>query len=101
MHVTVTQFILPRGTREFFTIEFPDDLQPQWDAIQKAGLRLTAEILTTGDVSLCIEDPKRGDFDVELAQNKPGPREPVKMLEELIRRFTAEKYEKWKEQYGD
>ena len=70
----------------------PDHLKPQWDEIQKVGLRLTAEVLLTQEVSLTLEEPDLGDYAIQVVAN--GPEVP-KAVEQMIINFTAEGFERW------
>lgn len=89
----MTQFHRPRGRMEDIWCDgVSDDLQPNYDALLSAGLRITAEVLTTGQVSLALEH-KHGDFDGEIVRNEPEA--PLHALEKLIRRFNTENLAQW------
>ena len=93
MIVSVTQFLLPDGRQRLVSAEVPDDLRPQVEAIQQSGCRLTAEVLTTDEVSQCIEHPDIGDFDHVLSPTGP---EATKKLRLMVARFDKAKCDKWK-----
>jgi hypothetical protein len=93
MKVPFTQFIPPHGRQERIEIELADELAPKLEQIAAAGCRLTAEILSTGICSFCIEEPELGDFDITLVVN--GPQVPIKITD-MIQRFTPELFEQWK-----
>jgi len=70
--VRVTQFMPPNGIeRECFPTDIPERCETAYIDMMGAGGRITAEVLTTGEVSLCIEHPVHGDFACELVM--PGP----------------------------
>jgi len=92
MEVKVTQFIRPNGRQEEITAEVDDALQPKVEAIIKAGLRFTAEVLPGGKVSLCIENSEE-DLAIEIADNGPGDNDPTAALKRLISKFTVPKGE--------
>jgi hypothetical protein len=88
MEVKLTQFIRPNGRQEEITAEVDDALRPQVEAIIKAGLRFTAEVIPGGNVSLCIENDEE-DLAIEIARNSPGENTPRAALERLISRFKG------------
>jgi len=109
MKVSLTQFLLPDGRQRIVetTIHdrlagqvaaIHDRLAGQVAAIEECGARLTAEMLTTGEVSMTVEHPKWGDFDIEVVNN--GPEVPI-ALERLIERFEKSSFEHWKASKSD
>lgn len=92
--IPVTQFIRPhRGIREE-TTEISEELRPKFELMQKLGCRLTAEVLPTGHVSLCIEQPSLGDVDCRIATNGPQVQEKI---EAMLGDFTGESFNQFKE----
>jgi len=75
-----------------------DSLKEKYDLIQKCGCRITAEILSTGLVSLCIEKPDLDDIDIDICQNGP---EVIKTLEKMIDNFEESKYLDFIKHYED
>jgi len=98
MKVSLTQFLLPDGRQRIVETTIHDRLAGQVAAIEECGARLTAEMLTTGEVSMTVEHPKWGDFDIEVVNN--GPEVPI-ALERLIERFEKSSFEHWKASKSD
>lgn len=98
MKISVIQYIRPNGgTQESSVDDMPDELVPILKELSKCGLRLAAEVLTTGEVSFTIEYPKEAaDFDIEIAVNGPGENGTKASLEKLIRRFGKKSFMVWK-----
>lgn len=93
MRVELTQFLRPSGHTRSVFCEVADDLKPQLELIEKCGLRFTCESIY-GNYSLCLEHPSYGEFDIEIAANKPGEHNR-KVLEGMIGRFDESKYHAW------
>lgn len=91
--IPFTQFHLPNGRRSHTTILSGDEEWAAYEKIRGSGLRLTIEILTTGHVSMCIEDPDVGDFDQEVCPN--DPQVPLAVSKMLLR-FDPSKVEAWR-----
>lgn len=98
MRISLIQFKLPHGEKDMIFGEVSDDLKPQYEALRKCGLHLTTEILRTGQVSTCIEDRERGDFDMVITENDSTV---VPKVEEMIRRFSVERYQEWVKAYDE
>jgi hypothetical protein len=82
MNVEVIQFMRPNGNKIRESTDIPDELEPIYEALTKANLRFTAEVLRTGEVSLTIEG-EEGDLCCEVVENGPGVQEALaKMLRE-------------------
>ena len=92
MIANFVQYLRPNGRKKLVTFEVDNDLKDQLDAIDAAGMRLTAEVLTTGQVSFMIEHPKHGDFDGRIVANGPGVPGAVNGL---IRRFDRLAFRSW------
>lgn len=91
--IEFTRFSLPNGRQ---SIDTTDVGYAEFDAYKKiraSGFRMTVELLSNGKVSMCIEDPSIGDFDLTISEN--GPAVPVK-LSELLLRFDPKAAEKWR-----
>jgi len=93
-----TQYIRPNGREVSIEIEVADDLEDQLHAIRSAGAELTAEVLTTGEVSLTIEEPDCGDWDCIVVSNGP---DVVSAVDSLIRRFDRTRFEQWRADFGN
>lgn len=92
IEVPFIQFHLPDGRQSKTTIKLDDTVSTKLEEIKNAGCRLTAEILTTGVCSFCIEKPEIGDFDMELSPNGPGVKEAVT---KMILRFSPKDFQVW------
>lgn len=92
MKVNVMQFVLPNGRQVPVTIELPGDLTGQYATMKSCGARLTAEVLTTGEVSLCIEHPEYGDFDARVVPT--GPDVPAALVQ-MLAGFRRTAFEDW------
>lgn len=54
------------------------------DKVNRLGLVLECEILQTGEIALYCHYPDEEDYGCDLATNKPGDREPGKVLTKMI-----------------
>jgi hypothetical protein len=84
--IKVTQFLLPDGRQKEVFIERPDEIAAMAGKIVAAGYRFTVELLTTGHVSMAIEDDEQ-DHDIELVPNAPGV--VGQGFDRLVTRFAA------------
>jgi hypothetical protein len=92
MFVAMTEFIPPRGRQEQEHLEVADDCAVGYEALQRHNCRLTAERLTTGALSTCIEH-EEGDYDIQIVPHDAAKfREAV---ETMLRRFDGAKFEEW------
>lgn len=73
-------------------VMIPSALGRRWREIKEHNCMLTAEVLTTGEVSLTIAHPAGGDFIVEIAQIGPDIR---KAVVRLIERWDATQFRVW------
>lgn len=94
------RFTPPDGRQTVEETEVSPELAAIALQIRHDGFRFTVELLTTGDVSMCIEDTLSdlGDFDMALAPN--GPEVPV-ALERLLRRYNSTDAQIWRLQFAD
>lgn len=73
MSIPVVQFVLPDGREKPQSIWRPREIAEKAYRLLGAGLRLEAEILTTGEVALTVADPDEGiDLACEVVPNGPG-----------------------------
>lgn len=94
MDIQITQYMRPDGRQEVRTTPIRDDLADQYDKIRRCGANLTAEVLMTGEVSLCIADSKvEDDFDIRVVANGPAV---TQAWESMIGGFCALAFETWK-----
>lgn len=103
MQIEGIQFMRPNGREVPVKVPINDELTAKWREIQDAGLRLTAEVLISGDVSVALEERELGDFAIELCGNEPGcDQTPTQGVEKMIREFSHEAFDDWKrEAIGD
>lgn len=87
--VTLTQFLRPDDWQTDVTTMRPAAIAEKARRIQEAGLRLTAEVLATGEVSMCIEGPE-SDLAIRVVPNGPGVNEA---LDGMIMAFDLENQE--------
>jgi hypothetical protein len=99
--VPITQFLYPNGEKRDLVCDVSDYVAAMYEeVIYPLGLRITAECLQgTPIVSMCLEEPKLGDYSCVLATNsKEEPGIVKDALEALIRRFDIQEFEFWKAQ---
>lgn len=94
MIIEITQYHLPDGRRTTETTTIADSLKDKYELIRKLGLSLTAEVLSTGNVSCTITDNELGDIDISLTKN--GPEVQVG-IEKMLARFNESTYQDFKE----
>lgn len=87
--IEFTQFLRPNGRQTAVFVSRPDEIAQQADELKAAGVRLEAEVLTTGEVSMTCErtgpDGEVEDLSIRLCPN--GPAVPA-MIDELIAEAT-------------
>jgi hypothetical protein len=93
MVVQITQFMAPNGEIRERQCEVPDDCAVGYEALRRKNCRLTAEVLTSGHVSQCIEH-EEGDYDIRLARNG---QDVITSLITMIRAFDGAEFDKWLE----
>lgn len=86
--VEVTQYMRPYGRPVKQYAKVSENLSKELAAIQDRGWRVAAEVLTTGEVSITVEDPIR-ERDVTIKVVPNGPEVP-KALVEAIREAARE-----------
>jgi len=71
--IPFTQYVRPDGRKRPVTINRPAEIEAKARALLLMGLRLEAEVLTTGHVSFTVYDPViEQDIVQEVVQNGPG-----------------------------
>ena len=86
MTVEVIQYMRPSGRPNSQATTISDDLSTAYAAMKAAGCNFAAEVLTTGEVSVTIEDRERGeDLDCEYASIVPSVQAGYEAM--LRRRF--------------
>ncbi len=92
MTIQVTQFIRPNGRQEIATTTVDNKCGDNYKLMRELGCRLTAEVLRTGEISLCIEHPEHGVFDIRIESNGPAVKHA---LEDMLMVFSKERLDKW------
>jgi len=82
MLVEIIQYLRPNGVKRMECAEVADSLKEAYEDMMSCGFHLAAEVLTTGHVSLTIEDDEK-DVDIELVENGPNV---LPKLEAMIQR---------------
>ena len=83
MVVTVIQYMRPNGRTVETSTELPDTMRPFYETMLRRGWHFSAEVLTTGHISLTIEDRvKELDVAGRIVVNGPAVQ---CALEELLR----------------
>lgn len=93
MTVAVTQYLMPDGRRQETSTKLLERLRPQYEYMLKRGWNFGAEVLTTGHISVTIEDRKKGeDVEIRVIANGPGVQSAMEeMLEAISRRMKPKK----------
>lgn len=92
--IPVLKFTPPNGDREWITCEVPDDEFEHFESARAHGLRLTVEMLRTGEISMCLEHPELGDFDQVICANGQVV---VEKRRDLLMRFSPSDMEQFVE----
>jgi hypothetical protein len=73
MIVQVRQYLRPNGRIENVTTDLSDDLASHYSEMIALGWNFGAEVLTTGNISLTIEDLDKGeDITGRIVSNDPS-----------------------------
>jgi len=88
--VEIMQFMRPRPAK--MNCNLQKAVEHKYREMKRTGARLTAEVLATGQVSLCIEESRLGDFLSEVVPN--GPEVP-RALERMLAQFNASRFRLW------
>lgn len=84
--IPFTQYMRPSGNPMPLSIDRPDDIANRAFAVIEAGYNFAVEHLSTGEVSLTIEDA-HGDHGIKVVPNKPG--ELAKGVDALVMGFKV------------
>jgi hypothetical protein len=96
-YVSVVQYLRPDGRQKHITILMPSEVAQKWKEVcESCPVRLAAEVLQTGEVSLLIESTEIGqaDYAMEIVANGPAVQDTVC---EMIMSFDVDEYTKWRE----
>ena len=93
MIVEVTQFHRPNGRQTQERTELPNDCAVGYEAMRRKECRLTAEVLSSGLVSVCIEH-EEGDFDIHIVENGPKVQTAIA---DMLRKFDGAIFDGWLE----
>lgn len=86
MSVRFTQFLLPDGRRQEVEIDLDPKVEEKAAKIIAAGYKFEIEMLSTGDISATIADPKIDD-DVAFAAIVPNGPDVPQAIEDMIKEF--------------
>lgn len=86
--VKFTQYLMPDGRTREQTIDLPQAVYDKACLIYQAGFHLACEILSTGMISLTIED-RAHEFDVACVVCHNGPDVPI-TVQKMIMDFDIE-----------
>ena len=87
MAITFTQYMRPDGRKMSVDINRPADIETMALELQQAGVRLEAEVLTTGEVSFTAErDGCNCEMDIDNIEVVPNGPEVPKAVDRLIRK---------------
>ncbi len=95
MRIDLIQYIRPSGRPSSVHTEVSDDLKGAYEEIQRAGWRLEAEVLLTGEVALSVHNPEGGpdaqgeDVAVELCPNGPEVQNALRRLIKRAANYAA------------
>lgn len=92
--IPVIQFIRPYGKQAHEFISVSNEASNKYDELHKAGLQITSEVLSTGQVSLCLSDNQE-DYDIRICSNGPKVKQSI---EDMLLRFDPIKYLAYKSQ---
>lgn len=91
--VTVLHFIPPNAERVTRQHVVTKETAAAYAKAQAVGLRLTCEVLSTGQVSICLEHPNLGDFDCTVTYSRA---ESIRWaIARVVERFTIENWKRW------
>lgn len=80
----VIQYLLPDGRTVPVAVELPVSTRTKYEAMEDAGCRFEAEVLTTGAVSVTIFHVQQ-EIDVDIQIVKNGPTVSSALIEMLQR----------------
>ena len=84
--IPFTQYLRPNGRRVLNQIERPADIAAQAAILVSLGYRFEIEVLTSGKVSMTVEDGENPPISMEVCDN--GPTVPT-AVDKLIHKAIA------------
>lgn len=87
--IPFTQFSLPKGERRAISIMVAPAAAAKAQTIIAAGFTFECEVLRSGNVSLTITHPEKGDLAIRVRRN--DRRSIVAAVEEMVRDFDPAK----------
>lgn len=79
MRVEFTEYVLPNGRTRIFSVARPPEICEKAEQLKRLGLKLEIEILTTGAVSMTVENDEEA-IAHEVVVNGPQVLEAVDKL---------------------
>lgn len=96
--VHIFQYRAGKGQIPDGSCQVSDAAFTNYEKARELGLRVTAEMLSTGEVSLCLEEPRLGDFAISICTNGPGEKSPPALLEKMLLKFNEDDFKQWKKE---
>jgi hypothetical protein len=93
IEIEAVQFLRPNGEQRPVRGRVDASAKDGYEAMRRAGCRLTMEELSNGLVSITIEEPEVGDFDIMVVPN--GPQVTVAVVA-MLKRFDTVRFTHWK-----
>lgn len=94
--VKVIEFVRPNGKQVEHNVAIPDVLLTQLACIEIAGLRFTLEKIEEGVSSVCLEDPRYGDFNAQIV----GTERWMEAVYKMVGDFSSDLLREWRDQMG-
>ena len=99
MIVQVIEYRLPNGRKIEHDLELPDTCREKYNQLTDLGCCLTAEVLTTDQVSQTIEH-EYGDYDITLTEESDLEHNK-QMLIKMIMSFDIDNFNTWMKEQKD
>lgn len=99
LRIEVIQYCRPDGKRITTSIQAPDEYREQYELIHSCGCILTAEMLTTGQISQTISNTD-GDFALAISPAKSLD-EAFQVMLKMISEFDKTRFEQWNKQFSE
>jgi len=81
--VSVKQYMRPLGRAVPQSTRIPIQFKPAYERMRARGWNLAAEVLTTGEISITVEDPhEETDRAIRIVHNLPN--EPQRAIGEVL-----------------
>lgn len=72
MSIPFTQYMMPDGRKTYHEVKRPPEIEEMAHRVIADGLRFESEVLSTGEVSITVFDPRiEEDVAIEICPNGP------------------------------